>query len=191
MNWLLIAIALLLGGFFVLGGGRMIRNALRDRRAIAARERWLTTPGEVIAATAYFMKGQSYATPTGTGTSVHTTPGRYYPQLAYAYTVDGRRSQRTQLLIAWPAPKGQTMAEREQAVRQQYPVGTPITVHYDPLNPPDGLLDKKIYGASSNLILGALHPRPAHSGGRPKAASGAFALMGFACWIITALASIK
>lgn len=63
----------------------------------------------------------------------------YFPDVQYEYVVDGITYQSNRF---WSEKMQINKADKIQALVAQYPVGTQVTVYYDPNNPADAFLQK-------------------------------------------------
>lgn len=118
----------------VLVYGLISLRAVLTARASAA---WPTTTGTV----------------TGSGVDVRRVTGTYTrPYVSYTYQVGVHtyRSRRLSFLAPGQFP---VAATDPNVLRKQYPVGSPVQVHYDPARPDRATL---VTGASVELWLGTV-----------------------------------
>lgn len=102
--------------------------------------------------------GQARHWPTTTGTvfrsGVAERGGRYAPDVAYRYAVTGTEYQGTQLgLTLFQSGTSDRAAVAARVAR--YPLGQPVTVHYDPARPARSALELPAQAPAWPLLLGA------------------------------------
>lgn len=105
----------------------------RLRRSIAAAAAWPSVEGKVIAAS--LRESQRYVPSSG-------NINYYLADIAYEYTVEGRviRSARYSL----GGPRQFHRRSRAQRLLARFPVGTEVSVHYDPAHPDAGVLERRM-----------------------------------------------
>jgi len=143
--------ALVCGGFFALVavglGGFFIVFSLRSRKKADQSQSWPTTGGQITAASVV----TSQSVPDDDG---NTYP-LYYPLVKYEYNLSGQ--DYTSDRISFGSRK--TFKRHEQAVQEQarYPVGKAITVHYNPVNPGEAVLEtRQVIGGRFSMALGVI-----------------------------------
>ncbi len=127
---------------FIIGGLAFIYLAFSQRsKAKKAGETWPTVPGVVtesrISSHTSHYKGR---------TSTQLTA-----QVKYEYQVNAQIYDSNRLGFGNPG-SGKKKANAKIA---EYPVGTPVTVHYYPADPSNAVLETKAYSFVSNLCLAA------------------------------------
>ncbi|MEK6751919.1 MAG: DUF3592 domain-containing protein [Chloroflexota bacterium] len=102
----------------------------RNQQSMAYRQstqKWLSTTGTVLMSSV-----QSHH--TGRSHSI-------YPVVVYTYSVDGK-SYQSQRIKAGEQFLSVRIAGQAQATVNRYPIGTTVTVYYDPSNPVESALEK-------------------------------------------------
>ncbi len=127
---------------FLVAGLGFIYFAFRQRsKAKQAGETWLTTPGKVtdsrVASHTSFRNGRQ------------TT--QINAQVKYEYQVMGQTYESDKLGFG-NAGSGRKNANAKVA---EYPVGSAVTVHYDPADPSKAVLETKAYGFVTSLLVAA------------------------------------
>ncbi len=112
-----------------------------SKRRAAASLQWPTASGQIISSVIHT------STSTDSDGASSTT---YEPKVEYTYTIMG--SPISGRRIAFGA-MGSDYASA-QKVLAAYPVGTAVTVYYNPEKPADSVLENKARGGTVFLILG-------------------------------------
>lgn len=107
-------------GLFLTG-----RDLLRGRSSAS----WPTTQGEVV----YSSLEQSMSTDSDGDSSV-----TYGAKIVYNYQVGGQQLTGDRRVFS---ESRSSNARRAQEIANRYPVGSTVTVHYDPNNPPVSVLE--------------------------------------------------
>ena len=110
---------------------------------------WISRSCQLAAGMASVSEFNSGWSP-GSGTRTSTT---YTPVVEYTYTVNGATLQGKRL-----SPGG-TMSydyNTAQGILSRYQPGQPVTVHYDPANPTQAVLETKAAGSLLLFILGGV-----------------------------------
>ena len=98
-----------------------------------ASERWPAVSGTVLSSTVESKFSQDQR--SNSRTSQSTT---YHPKVTYEYRVDGQKHSSDQLgLSAW----GSSNTDHALSVVAKYPVGSSVTVHYNPEHPAKSVLE--------------------------------------------------
>jgi uncharacterized protein DUF3592 len=119
-------------------------------RANAARS-WPRVTGWVVRSG---VRSATVRVRSSISASRYRTALRYAPQVIYQYEVEGRRYEGERLHMGDTAMhSGEAVAERSAA---RYPVGSQVTVYYDPANPADATLDPRTGWGTRVLGLVAL-----------------------------------
>jgi hypothetical protein len=124
--------------FFTLGGLMVLAMLWASRRQVAEASGWPQTSGRIVTSTVEHYRQRVGGARTGTLVTF------YEPVIEYSYRVDDREYHSTQLSFGGKAAGSQEIAEARAA---RYPLGSEVTVHYDPKNPSNAVLDLKVaYG---------------------------------------------
>jgi len=131
-------------GFFALAGVMLLALLRAARRQAAAASKWPVTTGRIVSSTV-----EHYRTRVG-GARSGTLTTFYEPVVEYSYRVNGREYHSSQLSFGGRVAGSEQLAQAKAA---QYPAGTEVSVHYDPDNPTNAVLDLKIAYATPLLAL--------------------------------------
>jgi hypothetical protein len=140
-------IALCLGGvFFLLGIGLVIFGFVQHKKAKTS-ESWPTAGGSIVSA----RLDQSTHTEDEDG---HTyTSTSYRPVIEYTYEIGGKIYQGNRV---FPGASMSYDHGTAQGIVNRYQPGAAVTVHYDPADPTQAVLETKSKGGNLFLILGAV-----------------------------------
>lgn len=140
-------VALCLGGaFFILGAGLAIFGFVQRKKAKTA-ETWPTASGTVVSS----RLDQKTTTDYDDG---HTsTSTSYTPIVEYTYQVGGQTYQGSRI---FPGASMSYDHGTAQGIASRYQPGATVTVHYDPANPTQAVLETKSKGGNLFLILGSV-----------------------------------
>jgi hypothetical protein len=109
-------------------------------------KRWPSTTGKVIAS-----RIASSTKEPGDAASFGERNVTNEPYVEYEYHVEGQRFRNTRITI------GEKTSEYElEAILARYPVGTAVTVYYDPANPQKAVLERDIFTSTMWLGFGCL-----------------------------------
>jgi hypothetical protein len=100
------------------------------------RTGWPTVTGTIIASVTFVEEGE-YGKTT-------------YPSVSYSYEVAGRIYEGDR--IEWSGPLWTDNLQRLQRFGSAHPVGSRVTVYYDPDNPANALLEPKALGAAEMFL---------------------------------------
>ncbi len=138
---------LCLGGIFAAIGIGLLIFGLRERKKAKAAEAWPTVNGTIISS----RLDQNTRTERRDGrTYTHTS---YAPVVEYTYEVGGKTYQGNHIF------PGATMSYdlgTAQNIVNRYQPGSTATVHYDPADPMEAVLEIKAKGGNLFLILGGV-----------------------------------
>ena len=140
-------IALCLGGvFFLLGVGLVIFGVVQRKKA-KTTETWPTASGSIVSS----RLDQKTTTDYDDG---HTsTSTSYTPIVEYTYQVGGQTYQGSRV---FPGASMSYDHGTAQGIVSRYQPGATVTVHYDPANPTQAVLETKSKGGNLFLILGTV-----------------------------------
>lgn len=135
----------LCGGFFILVlagvGVYMIVVSLRSRKKAESSQAWPHTLGQVVRAE---VKRTSNTDDDG---HISYT---YHPEVEYTYEVAGQTYSSQRLMFG--AIRAYNTTAKAQRTLARYPVGSQVTVYYDPAKPADSVLER-IAGASTSMLV--------------------------------------
>jgi hypothetical protein len=143
--------SLVCGGFFALVAAGLgvffLVFSLRSQKKTRDSQSWPTTGGQITAASVV----TSESAPDDDG---RTYP-LYYPLVKYEYTLNGQ--DYTSDRLAFGGRK--TFKRHDQAAQEMahYPVGKAVTLHYNPADPGEAVLEtKQVIGSRLSMILGVI-----------------------------------
>jgi len=140
-------IALCLGGvFFILGAGLAIFGFVQRKKA-KATETWPTASGSIVSSRL------DQRTHTDIGEWHTSTSTSYTPIVEYTYEIAGRTYQGNRV---FPGTSMSYDHGTAQGIVNRYQPGAAVTVHYDPADPTQAVLETKSKGGNLFLILGAV-----------------------------------
>ena len=135
------------GGCFVLifgiVGAVMLYKYFQDKKKAEESQNWSSASGRITES--YVRREESMDSEGFTTTS-------YYPETLYVYQFLG--AEYTGDKIAFGGKVGGNQ-KKAQASLVQYPVGKNVIVYYDPNNPEDAVLERKMSGKGM-LIIGVV-----------------------------------
>jgi hypothetical protein len=138
---------LCLGGIFAAVGIGLIVFGLRDRKKAKATETWPTANGTILSA----RLDQQTRTERNQGRTYTRTS--YTPIIEYTYTVGGQTHQGSRI---FPGTSMSYDHGTAQNIVNRYQPGAAVTVHYDPGDPTQAVLETKAKGGNLFLILGGV-----------------------------------
>ena len=138
MQMILVFVAI----FFILGLVLLLIGIRQRSKAKAAAE-WPTTTGTIISAS--LQENSSLD-------SDNNTQITYEPLVQYQYSLIGQRYVGTRLSFGHMSYDYRTAAKKIAA----YVPGAQVTVHYDPTDPSQSVLEPKAAGGMVIIILGTL-----------------------------------
>jgi protein-S-isoprenylcysteine O-methyltransferase Ste14 len=145
------ALILVVGLPMLVVAGVVAAQAWRGQlRANVARD-WPQTTGQVVWSGIYETKVREYRR---VGVSRTRWATRYGPRVVYTYTIDGVRHQAERLQMGWALVFSEASGAEQTAAR--YPAGSQVTVYYNPANPAEATLDRRIGWGTRMLWLVAL-----------------------------------
>jgi len=138
---------IIMAGCFVLLfagiGGGLIFAAVKSKQKAAASQGWPSVPGVVSR--------------TGVEASVQgvddDSPPSYSPRVTYRYQVMGVEVENSRIAFGGVASGSRKKAEQFTA---GYPVGTPVTVYYNPADPKDAVLERAAKSTGIFMAMGII-----------------------------------
>ena len=113
----------------------------RARKAFRASMGWPAVQGRVL---------EAYV---GRHTDDEGTPV-YYPVVRYAYTVAGQEYTSDQIAFGPEVASSMDALQAEKTVAR-YPVGSLVTVYYNPEAPQEAVLERRLASPVAALVIGA------------------------------------
>lgn len=136
--------AYIFGLIFVVVGLVLLLVSISQRKKAKAAEAWPTVPGVVLSSG--LQENHHY------DSSDHRTEINYEPVVQYQYSLMGQNYTGTHISFGNMSYDYRTASKKIAP----YPQGTPVTVHYDPNNPTNAVLETKAAGGVMLLIMGIL-----------------------------------
>ncbi len=146
-DWTGILLPICFGVVFGVIGAAILAFAISQQRKARRTEQWLTAPGSVTAAR---IDQERRVQHTQGGTTTRTT---YAPVVEYTYTVNGTALQGKRLSPGGNMSYDYATAER---ILSRYQPGQPVSVHYDPADPTQAVLETKAAGGLLLFIVGGV-----------------------------------
>ncbi len=138
-------IGIICGGFILLLFGAigilLIFKSVNDKKKVGASASWPSTPGSITRS--------SIAESVSTSDDDNIT--HYYPQLTYKYQVAGTTYEGKRIMFGAVESGSHTKA---QTTITRYPVGTSVSVYYNPADPKEAVLERQSKSSNIMLILG-------------------------------------
>lgn len=141
------------GSFALLIAGVIVVAVVVKLREIRRAKRWPSTAGRVIASRVQSRRKQ----PGDAGYDFHDTEVTNEPFVEYEYAVGGRTYSCSRVTIG-----DMTSASELGTILGRYPVGTAVTVYYDPADPSKAVLERDLpkgtlwaIGCVLALVVGA------------------------------------
>ncbi len=149
MNNLPFGFALICGGFFLvitlaLGGG-LIFFSKRSKKKADLSQGWPSVGGKVI-----LSEVRQSANTDEDGYTSYS----YYPRVEFAYMVAGQSYESKRL--SFGGVTGTSNPDKAQETVNKYPVGSPVTVYYNPEKPSEGVIERVAGGSRLALIMGII-----------------------------------
>lgn len=146
-DWTGILLPLCFGVVFAGIGIALLVFGINQRRKARATEQWPTAAGTITAAR---IDQERRTTRTQGRTETHVT---YKPVVEYTYDANGTRFQGGRL-----SPGGDMSYDYNTAQRflSKYQPGQPATVHYDPANPAQAVLETQAAGSMVLFVVGGI-----------------------------------
>jgi hypothetical protein len=126
----------LLGGALIALAFALCFHAWRERRRVEASQSWPSTYGTVVRAEVVHERRSPN---TGSVTNV------FKADIRYQYVVDSQELEGSSVTIGGDLSTGER--QRAEARVRIYPVGSSVTVFYDPQDPKTACLERKQEGA--------------------------------------------
>ncbi|MDD5466249.1 MAG: DUF3592 domain-containing protein [Anaerolineales bacterium] len=139
---------LCVGGLCLLFAGIgtfLIYKGLQARKKAEASQGWPATTGQITQAQV------SRSTHTDSDGDTSTS---YTPHVEYSYRV--AEQEFTGKNITFGLTQSFSQPAKAQAVLARYPVGSQVSVYYDPNQPGDAVLERKAGGFTASLAIGAI-----------------------------------
>jgi len=137
-----------LGGIFALIGVILLIVGLRERARARATEQWPTVAGTI---TSSRIESQTRTSRDEDGVVRHHTT--HIPEVAYTYELQGKAYQGNKV---FPGGRIGFDLGTTQGIVNRYQPGQAATVHYNPADPAEAVLETKAKGGNIFTIIGAI-----------------------------------
>ncbi|MBN1979605.1 MAG: DUF3592 domain-containing protein [Anaerolineae bacterium] len=141
--------ALFCGGIFIVAlaalGIFLIAFSLRSRKKAAASQSWPATFGQITKA-----EVKQSASTDDDGRTTYA----YYPAVEYTYQIGGQTYTSKRMSFGGVVAYG-SWAKAEAGLAR-FPVGSQVTVYYNPEKPAEAVLEQKAGGFAWGMIVGAV-----------------------------------
>lgn len=125
----------LVAGILALVSAILIAIGWFNHRRAQAALAWPMAPGQVLASGIGQENGENGVT--------------YFPQVSYAYNVNGQTFQNQRIVFGGGQTGNPAPAEKMAA---RYPAGSSVSVYFNPANPQDAVLERR--SGSTGLLVG-------------------------------------
>ena len=129
---------------FAFAGLFLLFKLMQNFLLVKQSKHWLTTPGKVV-----FSGVETQTTTDESGTT--TT---YLAKVIYEYQVADQLFQQNR--IAFNSDSSTSNYKSQAAISARYPPEKPILVYYDPKNPAEAVLERKVTFVMTTIIIAAL-----------------------------------
>ena len=126
--------------FFAFAGLLAVAVVFGGRMQANQAARWPKAPGRIVASRAEGRSSSSGRNPTRV----------YEPVVEYAYSVAGQEYRGSRVSFGASVAAGKSWAQKRASA---YPVGGAVTVHYDPANPAESVLEPRVAFAWGGLSI--------------------------------------
>lgn len=126
-------------------GAFLLYRSLQTRKRAEASQNWPSTLGQVV---------ESRVTHSTSIDSEGGSSDTYSPVVEYTYQVGGQEYRGKD--IAFGFKQGYGSPGKAEAVTARYPEGGSVTVYYDPANPKQAVLERKVGGFGVGLAIGII-----------------------------------
>lgn len=130
-------------GVFLVFGLVLIIISITSRKKAQAAQNWPTTSGVI--------ESSRVDVHTSTDSDGHRST-TYKPVVSYRYQLMGLEYMGDRIAFGANTFK---LSKSEEIIRR-YPVGQPVTVHYNPDKPQDSVLEAVAHGGVASLVIGII-----------------------------------
>lgn len=130
-------------------GALILLLALAFQHQVRLARSWPAASGEILSA-----ESEAYRAWTRVGSDSLVRRTFYRPVIVYTYTVGGREYTADRVTLGGQA--GWSSSRFFQRSLAKYPPGSPVTVYYNPSNPSEAVLERRVWGSRLLVGLGLL-----------------------------------
>jgi hypothetical protein len=143
-TWFALFGVICFSSIFILVGVGVIIFTLRNRKKSQASISWPTANGVVV---------RSQISTSSSEDSDGYTTTTYSPEVVYEYTASGQTFQGKRISYDTLSSTSKKNAEK---ITGKYQVGVPVTVSYDPQNPQESVLERRVASLTGGIIFSAI-----------------------------------
>jgi NADH:ubiquinone oxidoreductase subunit 3 (subunit A) len=143
-SWVFFLIILFCLVFIGIGVSMLIKLIANFRKANQSKQ-WSTTNGEIISSE---LDAQTSTDEEGNQSTT------YIAQVFFRYQVGGLEYESGRINFNYGMRTSNI--RKQQSIVEQYPQGSTVTVFYDPDNPEESVLERRVNGAFTTIIVSAV-----------------------------------
>ena len=126
-------------------GAFLLYKSNQSRKQAGASQSWPSTIGQIT---------EAHVNRSTSTDSEGDTSYSYSPAVLYTYQVAGQTHSGKNITFGFTTGYGNS--SKAEAVIARYPIGSQVTVYYDPANPGEAVLERKAGGSTASLVLGII-----------------------------------
>lgn len=143
-SWVLYFIIIVCLIFFGIGIGMLVKLA-KHYGKLQQSKNWLSTNGKIISSD---LDAQISTDDDGYQTTT------YLAKVFFTYEVNGNSYESDRVNFDYGMRTSNV--RKPQSVVEQYPTGSDVTVYYDPENPQQSVLEKRVNGTFATILVSAV-----------------------------------
>jgi len=143
-SWVLYFIIIVCLIFFGIGIGMLVKLA-KHYGKLQQSKNWLSTNGKIISSD---LDAQISTDDDGYQTTT------YLAKVFFTYEVNGNSYESDRVNFDYGMRTSNV--RKPQSVVEQYPTGSDVTVYYDPENPQQSVLEKRVNGTFTTILVSAV-----------------------------------
>jgi len=143
-SWVLYFIIIVCLIFFGIGIGMLVKLA-KHYGKLQKSKNWLSTNGKIISSD---LDAQISTDDDGYQTTT------YLAKVFFTYEVNGNSYESDRVNFDYGMRTSNV--RKPQSVVEQYPTGSDVTVYYDPENPHQSVLEKRVNGTFTTILVSAV-----------------------------------
>ncbi len=143
-SWVLYFIIIVCLIFFGIGIGMLVKLA-KHYGKLQQSKNWLSTNGKIISSD---LDAQISTDDDGYQTTT------YLAKVFFTYEVNGNSYESDHVNFDYGMRTSNV--RKPQSVVEQYPTGSDVTVYYDPENPQQSVLEKRVNGTFTTILVSAV-----------------------------------
>ena len=143
-SWVLYFIIIVCLIFFGIGIGMLVKLA-KHYGKLQQSKNWLSTNGKILSSD---LDAQISTDDDGYQTTT------YLAKVFFTYEVNGNSYESDRVNFDYGMRTSNV--RKPQSVVEQYPTGSDVTVYYDPENPQQSVLEKRVNGTFTTILVSAV-----------------------------------